>query len=52
MPRETLGERFYCDCADNPLGDAIDPRDGRIAVPQGPDLDIDPDLRLIEKLRK
>jgi len=35
MPRETLVEGFYCDFAGNPLGDVIDPRNGRIAVPQG-----------------
>jgi L-alanine-DL-glutamate epimerase-like enolase superfamily enzyme len=51
MPRETLVERFYCDFADNPLGDAIHPKNGRIAVPQGPGLGVDPDPRLIEKLR-
>jgi L-alanine-DL-glutamate epimerase-like enolase superfamily enzyme len=52
MPRETLVERFYCDFAGNPLGDVIGPRNGRIAVLQGPGLDVDPDPRLIEKLRK
>ena len=51
MPRETPVERFYCDFADNPLGDAIHPKNGRIAVPQGPGLGVDPDPRLIEKLR-
>jgi L-alanine-DL-glutamate epimerase-like enolase superfamily enzyme len=50
--RETLVERFYCDFAANQLGDVIDPRNNRIAVPQGPGLDVDPDPRLIEKLRK
>jgi len=44
MPRQSLVERFYCDFADNPLGDAIHPRHGRIAVPQGPGLGVDPDL--------
>ena len=43
MPRESLVERFYCDFADNPLGEAIHPRQGRIAVPQGPGLGVDPD---------
>jgi L-alanine-DL-glutamate epimerase-like enolase superfamily enzyme len=52
MSREPLVERFYCDFADNPLGDAIHPKNGRIAVPQGPGLGLDPDPRLIEKLRK
>lgn len=42
---------FYCDFAENPLGDAIHPRGGRIAVPQGPGLGVDPDPRLLEKLR-
>src|SRR5213594_3442011 len=44
MPGETLVERFYCDFAKNPLGDAINPVNGRIAVPQGPGLGVDPDL--------
>jgi D-galactarolactone cycloisomerase len=51
MPAESLVERFYCDFAENPLGDAIHPRNGRIAVPQGPGLGVDPDPRLIDKLR-
>ena len=37
MPRGSLVERFYCDFADNPLGEAIHPRQGRVAVPQGLD---------------
>jgi L-alanine-DL-glutamate epimerase-like enolase superfamily enzyme len=44
-------ERFYCDFADNPLHDAIDPKNGRIAVPQGPGLGLDPDPKVLEKLR-
>jgi L-alanine-DL-glutamate epimerase-like enolase superfamily enzyme len=51
MPSESLVERFYCDFADNPFGDAIHPRGGRIAVPQGPGLGVDPDPRLLDKLR-
>jgi L-alanine-DL-glutamate epimerase-like enolase superfamily enzyme len=51
MARESLVERFYCDFAANPLGEAIHPRQGRIAVPQGPGLGVDPDPRLLEKLR-
>ncbi|PYM93089.1 MAG: L-alanine-DL-glutamate epimerase [Candidatus Rokuibacteriota bacterium] len=52
LPTESPVERFYCDFADNPLGDAIHPRGGRIAVPQGPGLGVDPDPRLLEKLRR
>jgi L-alanine-DL-glutamate epimerase-like enolase superfamily enzyme len=51
MPTESLVERFYCDFAENPLGEAIHPRQGRIAVPQRPGLGVDPDPRLLEKLR-
>jgi D-galactarolactone cycloisomerase len=51
MSAESLVERFYCDFAANPLGEAIDPQHGRIAVPQGPGLGVDPDPRLLEKLR-
>ena len=52
MADEGLVERFYCDFAENPLGEAIHPRDGRIAVPQGPGLGVDPDARLLGRLRK
>lgn len=51
MPQESWVERFYCDFSENPLGNAIDPKDGRIAVPQGPGLGVDPDPKLIEKLQ-
>ena len=51
MARETLVERFYCDFADNPLGEAIQPNNGRIAVPQGPGLGVDPDPELLRRLR-
>jgi len=51
LPHETTVERFYCDFAENPLGERINPKDGRIAVPQEPGLGADPDMKLIEKLR-
>jgi L-alanine-DL-glutamate epimerase-like enolase superfamily enzyme len=48
--QETWVERFYCDFAENPLGDAINPENGRIAIPQGPGLGVDPDPVLLKKL--
>jgi L-alanine-DL-glutamate epimerase-like enolase superfamily enzyme len=51
LPAESLVERLYCDFADNPLGAAIHPVGGRIAVPQGPGLGVDPDPRLLQTLR-
>ncbi|MEK7836295.1 MAG: enolase C-terminal domain-like protein, partial [Pseudomonadota bacterium] len=52
MPNESLVERYDADFAANPLHDAINPGpDGRIAVPQGAGLGIDPDPAVIAKLR-
>jgi D-galactarolactone cycloisomerase len=44
-------ERFYCDFDETPLGDAVNPQRGRIAVPQGPGLGVDPDPRVLRNLR-
>ena len=52
LASESLVERFYCDFAETPWGEAIHPTQGRIAVPQGPGLGVDPDPRLLDKLRK
>ena len=52
MPNETLVERYDADFALNPLHDAIIPgQHGRIAVPQGPGLGVDPDPAVIGRLR-
>ena len=52
MPGESLVERYDADFALNPLHAAIHPNpEGRIAVPQGPGLGIDPDPAVIAKLR-
>ena len=51
MASPTLVERFYCDFAANPLGEAINPKGGQMAVPQGPGLGVDPDPKLLERLR-
>jgi len=44
-----LIERYYCDLAANPVGDAIAVRDGEFAVPQGPGLGFEPDASVIER---
>ncbi len=51
MTHEAPVERFYCDFDVNPYHDAINPKEGRIAVPQGPGLGVDPDPKVIERLR-
>jgi L-alanine-DL-glutamate epimerase-like enolase superfamily enzyme len=48
--REVWIERFYCDFDFTPFGTAIDPVGGRIAVPQGPGLGIDPDPHALKRL--
>lgn len=44
-------ERYYCDFAETPFGDQIDPKNGEIAVPQGPGLGRDPDPGLVARMR-
>jgi L-alanine-DL-glutamate epimerase-like enolase superfamily enzyme len=51
MPRESLVERYDCDFDVNPLHDAIQPCEGCLPVPQGPGLGVEPDARVIERLR-
>lgn len=51
MTREVPVERYYCYFDVNPYHDAINPKDGRIAIPQGPGLGVDLDAKVIEKLR-
>ena len=50
QPREVWVERFYCDFDETPFGAAINPQNGRIAVPQGPGLGVDPDPALLKKM--
>lgn len=48
---DALVERYYCRLDASPLGSAIDPVDGRIAVPQGPGLGADPDPEVVRRCR-
>ena len=48
---ETMIEYSFADLGANPLGKAIIPQNGRIAVPQGPGLGRDPDLDVVERFR-
>jgi L-alanine-DL-glutamate epimerase-like enolase superfamily enzyme len=47
----TWVEYSYADLGANPLGEAILPRDGHLALPQGPGLGRDPDPGVIERYR-
>lgn len=48
---ETMIEYSFCDLGANPLGDAIEVRNGRIALPQGAGLGRDPDVGIVERYR-
>lgn len=49
--REIPIERYYCDFAETPFGDQINPKNGAFAVPQTPGLGIDPDPDVIARMR-
>jgi D-galactarolactone cycloisomerase len=51
MPGVSPVERFYCDFERHVLGEAINPVNGRIAVPQGPGLGVEPDPQVIAAFR-
>ena len=50
-PQTPLIEWLYFDLEQTLYGDAIAPRNGQIAVPQGPGLGLDPDAKVIERYR-
>jgi L-alanine-DL-glutamate epimerase-like enolase superfamily enzyme len=51
LSRAPLVERLYCDLADDPFGDWYVPADGFLSLPRGPGLGIEPDPRILDKLR-
>jgi L-alanine-DL-glutamate epimerase-like enolase superfamily enzyme len=51
MAKETMLEYSYAELGANPLGSAIEVREGRIQVPRGPGLGHDPDADVIRRYR-
>ena len=51
LSRAPFIERLYVDLANDPFGDWYVPKNGTLQVPQGPGLGVEPDLKLLEKLR-
>ena len=49
---DTLLENIHANLEANPFGDAMLAKDGRVRVPQGPGLGVEPDLKLVEKYRQ
>jgi D-galactarolactone cycloisomerase len=48
---ETLCEYFFADLAASPCGEAAIPRDGYLAVPEGPGLGVEVDEGMLERFR-
>ena len=48
-PHDTFIERLYFDLEASPYGDLIDPVQGKIRVPDGPGLGLDPDPAVLKK---
>jgi L-alanine-DL-glutamate epimerase-like enolase superfamily enzyme len=48
---DSMIEWRYTDLAARPYGDAVQPRGGRISVPQGPGLGFDPDPEVLRRYR-
>lgn len=51
LSRAPFIERLYVDLSDSPFGDWYVPADGYLTVPQGPGLGVEPDLKLLDRLR-
>jgi len=49
--QDVMGEFFYADLEQSPLGDMIYPRDGYFAVPDGPGLGIEVDEKILQRYR-
>jgi D-galactarolactone cycloisomerase len=52
MAADSVVERFDCDFKETPMGNWINPKkNGCFDLPQGPGLGVEPDAKLLEKLR-
>ena len=51
MKTETPCEHRYCDLKASPLGNAVAAVNGRLSVPQGPGLGVEPNLAVLERYR-
>ena len=51
LATDTLLENIYANLEASPFGDAMLARDGKVRVPTGPGLGVEPDMRIVEKYR-
>ena len=52
LATDTLLENIYANLEASPFGDAMLAKDGKVRVPTGPGLGVEPDMRIVEKYRK
>ena len=52
LATDTLLENIYANLEANPFGDAMLARDGKVRVPTGPGLGVEPDMAVVEKYRQ
>ena len=52
LATDTLLENIYVNLEANPFGDAMLAKEGKVRVPQGPGLGVEPDMKIVEKYRQ
>jgi L-alanine-DL-glutamate epimerase-like enolase superfamily enzyme len=52
LATDTLLENIYANLEANPFGDAMLAKDGKVRVPAGPGLGVEPDMAVVEKYRQ
>ena len=52
LATDTLLENIYVNLEANPFGDAMLAKDGKVRVPTGPGLGVEPDMKVVEKYRQ
>jgi D-galactarolactone cycloisomerase len=51
LPTDTLLENIYANLEANPFGNAMLAKDGKVQVPSGPGLGVEPDMQIVETYR-
>lgn len=52
LSTDTLLENIYANLEASPYGDSMVAKDGKVKVPQGPGLGVEPDMSVVEKYRQ
>ena len=52
LSTDTLLENIYANLEASPYGDAMFAKDGKVRVPQGPGLGVEPDMQIVAKYRQ